>query len=253
MADIQTSPRVVVVILGGWSPGPLPYLSRFMMTAMTSSSSSMDDDVDSNRRHLQPSPTLVTSTPPTVVLPRYEIVDVTQCLPMPPIPSMVWCCCTTNPRMLMMWVVLLILIYLLVALPLSLLPSSWSPVSVMSLCVCVGLVTIVWFRFLVAVIVRTSIDKGIDIAMSAVSTTTAQERENKSNPHHTNIHDYDSMSPPPAQHEDVKKRSNRCSDLYHSDHISPQGVEKGERGGEKQKEEEPITVLIGFSWGGAVR
>ena len=125
----QVDQRTVpIIILGGWSPGPLNYLKRI------SSSPSFPS--------------------------RCSVIEPPENMPMPPIPGS-WC---TDPKVVTMFIVLGGLFYLSLT-PFRNIENATMSVIIRSLLV-VGIV--IWFRFLAAVVVRSSINTSIRIAQKEV-------------------------------------------------------------------------------------
>ena len=116
MMNQQSQSRPAVIILGGWSPGPLLYLIEFL--------SSQQCDI------LQP-----------------------RNLPMPPIPGS-WCC---DPKVLLMILALVGIQWVLHSFNDGL---QWVFISIV--------VTLVWFRLLVAVVVRASIERSVKISLKCL-------------------------------------------------------------------------------------
>jgi hypothetical protein len=119
---------VHVIVLGGWSPGPLNYLKRILSSP-------------SFPYHC------------TVIEPREN-------MPMPPIPGS-WC---IQPKIVIMFVILGGLVYL------SITPFRKIENATMSVIVRILLIIsiIIWFRFLAALVVRSSIDMSIRITQKEV-------------------------------------------------------------------------------------
>jgi hypothetical protein len=107
----------VVILIGGWSPGPLIYLKRFLQTQQRCN----------------------------VVEPKH--------LPMPPFPGS-WCW-DRGVITMVMW---LCLSFMLIS---RLEPESSSVKLILR--ILFGSMVCVWFRFLAAVVVRSSIRKGVQL------------------------------------------------------------------------------------------
>ena len=214
---ITVKRKVHVVLLGGWSPGPLPYLVGFFSNNISTSRSTT---TTTSREEDPASSSVAAPSTPTLQY-DVDVVDITPNLPMPPIPSTVWCCCTfNNPRLLMAWIVFGGLIYLLFFLPSIMVSETSSPSKVTTfLRIVVSVITIIWFRFVVVpTVVRASVDKGIEVALQQQSTLSSSSQR-------------------------WLLSGIGSSTTTSDDHDFQDG---GNEAG-------PTTILIGFSWGGAVR
>ena len=214
--------RVHAVLLGGWSPGPLPYLSRFFLDTMATRRST----IATVSREEVPTSSLVAASSTLPQQYDVDVIDVTPNLPMPPIPSTAWCCCTVkNPRLLMIWIVFGGLIYLLYSLPsIMVSETSYSSILMTFLRTVIGIIIVIWFRFVVVpTVVRASIDKGIEATLHQLST--------------------------PAY-----SSSQRW--LLSGIGSTPTNEDRDFHAGGNEAEDEAdpmMTILIGFSWGAAVR
>mmetsp|Transcript_18713 Transcript_18713/g.34884 ORF Transcript_18713/g.34884 Transcript_18713/m.34884 type:complete len:161 (-) Transcript_18713:1295-1777(-) len=119
MNPSSSTENMLIVVLGGWSPGPLGHLKRAILS------------------------------------PQYgcRLVEPRN-LPMPPIPGS-WCC---FPVVVLMLLVFGILIYL----------SAVPTIDKFIIRLILLFTALVWFRFVVAVVVRSSIDRSIRIALKEI-------------------------------------------------------------------------------------
>lgn len=113
----------VVILIGGWSPGPLIYLKRFLQTQQRCN----------------------------VVEPKH--------LPMPPFPGS-WCW----DRNVITMVMGLCLSFWLIS---SLEPESSSVQLILR--ILFGSMVCIWFRFLAAVVVRSSIREGVQLCLKEIN------------------------------------------------------------------------------------
>lgn len=132
-----------IIILGGWSPGPLEYLKQ----SCPSLQPSRNGDNRSTR--------------------SIEIVEPMN-LPMPPIPGS-WC---YQPFFLIMLAIFIGLLYLSA----SHLLKTQSSVGTLCLRFVAILFSLLWLRILVAVVVRQSIDRSIETVQTEIAVRGHQER-----------------------------------------------------------------------------